>query len=166
MKYYIVQVQEEQEMFVKEKIESDYPSVKVIMPIESDMIELQGRKVIVFNRQLEDYIIISAEDTFNIKKLNDANGVIKVLRETCSLKSPIHESPKEELVKFLSDTPKDIKNIIKKGFINVVKGPNSGRRGKIKTIKEGIVTLQLFNHSKNESCIIRIPLWCIVKVLD
>lgn len=163
MKVYGVQVVEDNELYVKDFIDGNFPTIKATIPVSNEIEEIDGRKVMIFSRTLEGYILLQTKDDFSKyeKQLIRIDGVSSLLNKA---NSPM---PEEEAKPFMCGLSKDVVALLKKGLVNVIGGQHAGRRGKVVSCKLPILKIALVSATNKKSAgTVLVSVWDIVKILD
>lgn len=161
-KYYIVETAENKEFYVKNKITTLFPEIKVIIPIEKNKIKINGYDFAYFNRLTPDYVVLQCEVLSDkcYERLSEMDGVVSVISEKTSTgKNVASEVSEEEAQRLLSSF--DRKQILSNNKeISVIAGQYAGYTGKI--IKEYDDDVLVSINSKKKLRV-RIPIWHIGK---
>lgn len=162
---YVVHVSEEHEVYAKNHINSNFPGIKAIIPIASQIDEVDNKRVLVFTRPLEEYLILSCDQPLGarLKQIQRVNGVLAVLSDG----SDEDSVPDKEIGDFLAIPDKERLASLKDGYVNVINGTHAGRRGHVVSYKNPILKVNIVNSLNDKKALtILIPIWDVVKILE
>lgn len=157
-KYYAIETEEGREFSTKRDIEGKVPGCRVLIPIESRILDKDGLLFRVFEKRVEGYVIMETDeltkkDASKVRKIDFVLGVISDSKRNPS------ELPYEEVERFVGDYDLHGEDLIKKEAL-LIEGTYAGYNcivtSKIKDEFEVIVLIK--NKPK-----VYVPIWYLAK---
>ncbi len=143
MKYYAIQVKDNEELSVKENILKKFDKIKIHIPIERKKTKTGNYISIFYERSWPEYLMVECEDCAQeIKKMRGMANIETVIME---------DMPYREVKRFLREA---INFEDSKFLARINEGPYSGGEGLIGLIEEDCISIVLKN--KNTA---KVPVW-------
>lgn len=164
LKYYAIQVEDNLEFSIQEKLSYIFPELETLIPVEKQIITIDGKRFLYQDRMMPEYILIGSDNLTSqiTDKINKIKGVISILSAKIKGKSIPTELESSEVKRFIKKKP--ITDYLEvKDTVNILHGLYAGFEAKIDSIENDILTLTV---EIKGTPVITLPVWYIGKQIE